>query len=401
MARTRPTADAAGQAALAAYRSGFREESGYLDYGRVGPLSTTVVAETLGQTDVLSRARFGSLDDLGQQQARAVSAVARATGFRSDQIALQPNTTTGLMHALFGLTGEVLLSPADFPSLPFAAARAAEALHVVTPLWLGLDGLGGDGLGGDGPHGRVTPGLIREQLTDSVGVVAVCLVDSRTGFRVDLDGIRQVIGDRLLVVDAIQGFGVVDAPWEVADVVATGGQKWMRAGWGTGFLALSDRALDCLVPVFSGFAGAEPDEDGGDPWDIITRPRAGAAAFQVSNGDAVAQARFAAALEEVETVGLTRIEAAVADNVSELIDLADEYAVPLLSSRDERERAGIVVLDPPRELLTLLSASLHNHGVTATVRGGTVRLSVHAELSTDTVEMVRAAFTSYSSAASY
>ena len=73
----------------------------------------------------------------------------------------------------------------------------------------------------------------------------------------------------------------------------------------------------------------------------------------------------------------------------------------MLSSRDERERAGIVVLDPPPELLTLLSASLHNHGVTATVRQGTVRLSVHAHLSTETLDMVRAAFTSYSTAATY
>lgn len=391
MDKTRPTADAAGQAALAAYRAGFLEEPGYLDYGRVGPLSAAVVAETLGQTDLLSRARFGSLDDFWTQEARAVSAVSRATGFRDDQIALQPNTTSGLMHALFGLTGEVLLSPGDFPSLPFAAARAAQALHVVTPLWLGLDA----------DHGRVTPGLIRDQLTDSVGAVAVCLVDSRTGFRVDLDGIRQVIGDRLLIVDAIQGFGVVDAPWEVADVVVTGGQKWMRAGWGTGFLALSDRALECLVPVFSGFAGAEPGDDGGLPWDVITRPRDGAGAFQVSNGDAVAYARFAAALDETDAAGVERVEAAVADNVSQLIELADEYAVPVLSSRDERERAGILVLDPPQELLTLLSASLHNHGVTVTVRGGTVRLSVHAALSSDTVDMVRAAFTSYATAATH
>jgi len=392
MATNKPTADTADQAALAAYRSGFLEEPGYLDYGRFGPLSAVVVAESLGQTDLLSRARFGSLEDTSGQEARAVVAVAHATGFRPDQIALQPNTTSGLMHALFGLTGEVLLSPEDFPSLPFAAARAADALHVVTPLWLDA---------GDAGHGRVTPGLIRDQLTESVGAVAVCLVDSRTGFRVDLDGIRQVIGDRLLIVDAIQGFGVVDAPWEVADVVATGGQKWVRSGWGSGFLALSDRALERLVPVFSGFAGAEPDELGDTPWDVITRPRDGAAAFQVSNGDAVAAARFAAALEEIDATGLVQIETAVAANVNQLVELADEYGVPVLSSRDARERAGIVVLAPPRELLTLLSASLHNNGVTVTVQRGTVRLGVHAQLLGETVDMVRSALTSYSTAATY
>lgn len=371
---------------LQSFTDGFLEEPGYLDFGRVGPLSATVVAETLGQTEVLSRARFGSLDHLFvDQDERARSAVARAIGFRADQVALQPNTTSGLMQAMFGLTGGILLSPGDFPSVPFSAVRAAEALHVVTPIWLETD------------HGRVTPGQIREQITPATAAVAVCLVDSRTGYRADLEGIRQVIGDRLLIVDAIQGFGVVPAAYEAADVIASGGQKWVRAGWGTGFLALSDRAAERLVPVFSGFVGTDEKE----PWDEVTPPSAGARAFRVSNGDHIAEARFAAALEEVEAVGVPAIHAAIAENVTQVIDVADEFTVPVVSSRDERERAGIVVLEPPAEQLTLLSASLHNHGLTATRRNGTVRLSVHAALTADTMDMLRGALTSYSTAATY
>src|SRR6185437_1468744 len=111
----------------------------------------------------------------------------------------------------------------------------------------------------------------------------------------DIDGIRQVIGDRMLIVDAIQGFGVVDAPYEVADVVVAGGQKWVRAGWGTGFLALSERALDHLTPVFSGFTGVDVDES----WDTVVDPSHTAKAFSVSNPDPIAEARFAAGLEEI------------------------------------------------------------------------------------------------------
>ena len=230
---------------LQTFTDGFRDEPGYLDFGRVGPVSAAVMAESLGQTEVLSRARYGSLDHLDEQDLRARTAVSELTGFAADQIVLQPNTSSGLMQAMFGLTGSVLLSAGDFPSVPFAAVRAAEALHVVSPLWL------------ETVRGRVTPGQIRDQLTPAVAAVAVCLVDSRTGYRTDLDGLRQVIGDRLLIVDAIQGFGVVDAAYEAADVVASGGQKWTRAGWGTGFLALSERALESLVPVYSGYVGTD------------------------------------------------------------------------------------------------------------------------------------------------
>jgi selenocysteine lyase/cysteine desulfurase len=358
------------------FRAGFGEDPGYLDYGRVGPLSQTVVAEIQAQTEVLSRARFGSFDLLFREEARMRAALAAVTGFPDDQIVFQPNASTGLMQAMFGLAGEVLLSPGEFPAVTFAAERARTALHSLSASWLNTD------------HGRVTPGQVREQLTDQTTAVAVSLVDSRTGFVADIEGIRQVIGDRLLIVDAIQGFGVVDAPYQVADVVASGGQKWSRAGWGTGFLALSERALDFLNPVISGHSGAA-----GESWDQVPAPVRSIRAFTVSNTDQTAAARLAAAAEEIAEVGVGRIQAAVADRVDSVIGLADEFAIEVSSSRDERERAGIVVIVPDQ--LTLLTASLHNHGITVTTRGPAVRLSVHAGTSDETIQMLRSAFTSY------
>jgi hypothetical protein len=68
------------------------------------------------------------------------------------------------------------------------------------------------------------------------------------------------------------------------------------------------------------------------------------------------------------------------------------------SSRSSDERAGIVVLDPQPEQLTVLAASLFNHGVTARGRGQSIRLSIHAGTTEETLDMLRAAFTSYASA---
>ena len=368
-----------------AYIAGFTEEPGYLDYARFGPLATPAAEEAFALTQVLERARHGSVDVFAEQDARVRAAASALTGFPADQIVFQPNTSQGIMHAMFGLTGSVLLSPGEFPSLPIAAVRAQEALHSVQPLWLETD------------HGKVTPGQIREQLETNVAAVAVSLVDSRTGYLCDIEGIRQVIGDRLLIVDAIQGFGVVDAPWTAADVVLTGGQKWCRAGWGTGIMALSGRALERLTPVFSGFTGTEEDE----PWGHVPPPAPDARAYRVSNPDPIAEARFAAALEDIAAAGVPAINAAIAGWVSRVIELADEFALAVVSSRDEQERAGIVVLEPPAGQVTYLTASLHNHGVTATTRNGQVRLSVHAATNEETLDMLRAAFVSYGTAASY
>jgi selenocysteine lyase/cysteine desulfurase len=288
------------------------------------------------------------------------------------------------MHAMFGLTGGVLMSRAEFPSLPFAAVRAEQSLSVTAPLWLETD------------HGRVTPGQIRDQLTSTTVAVAVSLVDPRTGFLADIEGIRQVIGDRLLIVDAIQGFGVVDAPLALADVVAGAGQKWLRAGWGTGYLALSDRAAERLTPVFSGYTGTA-DEDL-IPWDDVPPPIRGAAAFRVTAADPLAAARLGGGLVEGDEVGVPEVSAAVARRVTDVIDLADEFALQVVSPRDERERAGIVVVEPAPDQLTVLTASLFNHGVAATTRLGMVRFGVHAGTTEETLAMLRAALTSYASA---
>lgn len=367
-----------GNLALGDYQARFDEEPGYLDFARLAPIGRTVREEETALSDVLSHLRFGSVNALLTQHDRMREAVAAVGGFRPDQVVFQPNTSQALMHVAFGLTGGLAVSPTEFPSLTFAAQRAADSLGVLAPLWLETE------------DGRVTPGNLRDQLTPSVVAVGVSLVDFRTGFLVDLEGIRQVIGDRLLIVDAIQGFGVVDAPYEVADVVAAGGQKWMRAGMGTGFLAVSDRAREHLTPVWSGFVAGE---DGA--YDDVTAPVAGAAAFQISHADPVAAGRLAAALEEIHAVGVPTLNAAIAERVSRVIDLADEFAIPVVSPRAEAERAGIVVVEPLREQLTMLVASLHNHGVTVTSRGDRVRFSVHATTDEETFAMLRAALVSF------
>jgi selenocysteine lyase/cysteine desulfurase len=187
----------------------------------------------------------------------------------------------------------------------------------------------------------------------------------------------------------------VDAPYSVADVVVGGGQKWVRAGWGTGFLALSDKAVDHLTPVFSGFVATD---DESMPLDEVTAPSASAAAFQVTHADPVAQSRFALALEDIAEVGVPAINARLADRVSAIIDLADEFALPVTSPRAESERAGIVVIQPEPDQLTVLTASLHNHGVSATVRSGSVRLSPHVSTNDETFAVLRESFTSFASA---
>src|SRR4051795_4899563 len=99
------------------YAARFEEEPGYLDFSRVGPVGRTVQEELSAQYLTLARARFGSLDGVMDQGGRGDAAGAGLAGFRVDHTVFQPNTSRGLMHVMFGITGGVAVSPAEFPSL--------------------------------------------------------------------------------------------------------------------------------------------------------------------------------------------------------------------------------------------------------------------------------------------
>ena len=134
--------------------------------------------------------------------------------------------------------------------------------------------------------------------------------------------------------------------------------------------------------------------------DEVLPPATGAAAFQVSYGDPIAQAGFATALEHIADVGVPAIHDRISQTVSEIIDLADEFAVPVASSRAAHERAGIVVLAPRAREADPSHRSLFNHGISATTRSGTVRLSAHVSTTAETLRMLGDAFLSYATTVS-
>ena len=92
------------------------------------------------------------------------------------------------------------------------------------------------------------------------------------------------------------------------------------------------------------------------------------------------------------------MNARLAEKVSAVLDVADEFAIPIVSPRAENQRAGIVVLEPDADHLTVLAAALHNHGVTATMRDGTVRLSAHVSTDADSLSLLRSALLSFATA---
>lgn len=366
---------------LDSFLASFDGEPGYLDWAAFGPLSPAVRTEAQADAELLGSGRRSSIDLVDEHILEARELIASLMGADAAHVVLQPSTSYGLMQAIYGLAGGLLLGRGEFPSLTVAATRAADALGSIRLQWL------------EPADGFITPDVVRDGLTDETRAVAVSLVDFRTGYRADLPAIRDVIGDRLLIVDAIQGFGTIDVDYSVADVVCGNGYKWLRAGRGTGFAWYGERALERIAPVLSGYRGTGD----GLPLDAVPAPAASAQAFTVSGIDSLAAARLAASLREFSEVGVAAIEAELTARTGDVMYFADRYEVPVVTPREPERRGGIVSLAPAPQDAAPLAASLANHGLTVTVRGGLVRVSPHVGTGANTLRLFGDALAAFSS----
>jgi selenocysteine lyase/cysteine desulfurase len=364
-----------------AYRASFDGEPGYLDWAAFGPLSPAVRTELHADAELLGSGRRSGIAMVEARSDEARELLGELLGAPADEVTLQPSTSYGLAQAIYGLEGGVMVGRRDFPALTVSVVRAADARGRVQPQWIDPD------------DGRITADAVREALTDDTTAVAVSLVDFRTGFRTDLTALRDVIGEeRLLIVDAIQGFGVVDVDYGAADVVCGHGYKWLRAGRGTGFAWFSPRARERIEPVLSGFAGM--DAEGFT--DTVERPVPTAQAFTVTEADPLSAARLATALQEVRDAGVPAIQAEVAERAGDIMFFADRYEIPVVTPRDPGSRAGIVALQPRPQDVAPLAASLANHGLTVTARGDMIRVATHVGTDADTLRLFGDALAAFS-----
>nr|WP_269809775.1 aminotransferase class V-fold PLP-dependent enzyme [Kineosporia rhizophila] len=298
------------------------------------------------------------------------------TGFDRAGCLLTTSTSAGLQQIAFGLRGaDVLVSRDEFPAnlYPWWHAQEAGLLtvrHVTRER-------------PDVPV-RMTANAVAEAITPSTTAVAVSAVDFRTGYRADLAALRDVIGERLLIVDGIQGFGVLDQDWQLADAVVVGGQKWLRAGWGAGFMALSERAVDQLEPILGGWTGvSDPGDYDGQPH----TPAGGASQLSVTYASPFTSAALWAALELLESAGAPAVAKQVAESASLLTSGLRSADVEVLSPRDEENRAGIVVARVDQA--ASVRDRLAQEGFTATAHGSDrIRLSVHATTRAAAIEEV-------------
>ncbi|MER7701964.1 aminotransferase class V-fold PLP-dependent enzyme [Kitasatospora sp. NPDC097605] len=351
------------------YLAQFAEPFGYLDFARFGPVSESVRRVLVREADRLHRRGWAALERLDAETEATARTAGGLLGCAPHEIAFVGSTSHGLFAAAHAFTrpqggadGTVLVARTDFPGALYPWLRAA----------------GNGGLAVRQLDGPLTVDTVRAHLDDRVRAVAVCAVDAATGFRAPLAGLKELIGpDRVLVVDAVQALGAVEFAADAADVLAAGGQKWLRAGWGAAVLMVRDRVAGLLGPGLGGWSGVlDPLEAPAHP----CPPRPGAVAHTLTNPDGLAVAALGAALALVRDAGAGRIEARIGEVLGGLLVAARSAGAETAGGPGEPGGSGSAIarLRLPGADPEAVHRALTAAGLATTLRGGWIRLSPHA-----------------------
>jgi cysteine desulfurase/selenocysteine lyase len=303
-------------------------------------------------------------------------------GAPAGSIAMTPNTATGITTVARGLpwrAGESVVVPEiEFPS-------------VVLP-WRLLEPLGVKVRLVSCPDGRVTPARVFSACDWTTRAVALSWVQFSNGYRADLTAIGDECRRRriLLVVDGMQGVGVLPIDVSALPVDALAGQsyKWLLAPHGVGWLYVRPEVTDRIAPLTAGRRTLTKCADlvGHD---FTTHSDARRFESGVPNLQGIVGAL--SSLRFLRNAGMDTVSTRVAALTARLFNGLLRRGHTMLTPDQGDDRSGIVVFRPCQEDVETCQARLAEAGVVSSMRHGGVRLSPHFYNTEDDVDRALAA----------
>jgi cysteine desulfurase/selenocysteine lyase len=347
-------------------------EQTFLDNAKTGALPARAVAALKRWADLRAEPfRLSTYEDL-EVFRRARELLAKLVGAKIEEIACMHNTSYGINVASLCLpleSGDVVLTyegeyPADvYPWM--SLARKGVKLELIPK----RDGLQDEAR------------LLEELKRPDVKVVTMSWVSFSTGYRADLATIGRECRKRgiYFVVDAIQGVGAMtlDLSKLEVDVLACGGQKWLLAPWGTGFVYVRQELAKTLEPAVVGWLAMKSSEDFTRMVDYDFKYYDDARRFQINTLPAQDFAGLNASLEMFAELGSESVERHIEGIVSEAVKwaLANGDKVRLVTPADPAKRAGVLAIAPRDPVAA--SRALSEAKIYHSLREGAIRLSPH------------------------
>lgn len=337
----------------------------FLNHSAYSPLPQPVVDVMKNYNEELSHFEIDESEySLGQQS------FANLIGAEEDEIALVPNTSTGL---------NIVAGMLDYPSGSNVVTTDMEFPSVVYP-WLkkrlGLEVRYVKGVGG-----RVPVQSVEKAVNEKTVAVAVSHVEYVNGFRHDLRALAEIAhrNDAYLVVDAIQSLGAipVDVRRDGVDFLTSSCYKWLLGPAGAGYLYVRNELVQKFEPPFIGWASVKPEVfETVKFWDISRIPLSKTASrFEVGSPSFVSFVGAAVAIRLLLEVGIEQIQKRISVLTEYLIDSVTDLGFHLTTPLDVEHRSGIVhfLTDNAKEKV----ATLEKKGIIVSARSNGLRISPH------------------------
>jgi selenocysteine lyase/cysteine desulfurase len=307
---------------------------------------------------------------------------ARLIGASPEEIALMPNTSMGVNVAARALPlprgAVVLVSDREFPAnvYPWLALRDEGIRTELAPVTA---------------QGWPDEDWMIERLADpDVRVLAISLVQFSNGFRADLPRLSAACRAHgaYLVVDAIQGLGAspLDVRETPIDVLASGGQKWLLAPWGSGFVYVRRDLIGAMEPSYVGWMSYEGTDDFTNLVNYADRLLPDARRFEIGTHTLQDQLGMRHSLGLILELGVEHIARYTQALAQPLLAWCDAHEIRVTSPRDAVHRSSIVCVAPPNA--AELHRQLKRAGVICALREGAIRLSPHCYNTADEIARV-------------
>ena len=198
----------------------------YLNTAAAGPLAESTARagadyyeRMMNDGDVHWDAWLARREEVRAQVAAFINAEPEEIGFTT-------NTSSGMNLIVDALEkhGEVISCDLEFPVTTIAWMHRRIPVHLVKAV-----------------GGVVRPEDLRGAMNTRTGIIAMSYVQFSNGFRACIEELASVKGNHALVINASQAAGVfeIDVKRMKIDALCTTGHKWMRSGYGSGFVYIS------------------------------------------------------------------------------------------------------------------------------------------------------------------
>ena len=301
---------------------------------------------------------------------------AKLIGASAEEIALTPNTSTGINFVAEGFPwkeGENIVTFAnEFPSnlYPWMNLHSRGVNTRVVPVEQGIAEIN----------------RLFEACDEQTRLISLSWVSFSSGYRFTNEQLHEIVQEAhrrgiYVMLDAIQGLGIF--PLDVAeleiDFLAADGHKWMLGPEGAGLFYIRQQHLDLLRPLMVGWHSVANAFDFSN---IDWKPRRQASRYEGGTQNMVGTLGYGASLELLQNLGVSTTVSPVADQILAYTQSARSQlkalGAEIHGSSDVEHLSGITSFTIPNVDLAQLRSECMNIGVVLSHRDGRLRISPHA-----------------------